>query len=278
MPDTRCVVITVHGVGAQPETWSQRFVGLLQGALGPLVSQVEIVDAYWAPLSTPEELAHPTFAPGQLGAVAGGVEDETYRRTVLEFSRMMAADAGVPVGAPTLGPSDLFNAIKNRLDTGLELVADVGNYVARNGVRTGVQSVLHGRLGEAHRAHPGVPIVVVSHSQGTIITYDTLRQAGDNYPAVRAWVTMGSPLGKYLAFPLEWGRQQLALPTQLRWVNFYDVHDIVGKALQGLVPWPSPKPEDREVDNVGRAGGAHDHWHNPQVVDGIAEEIRRVVN
>ena len=190
---------------------------------------------------------------------------------------MLAAEAGAPVGAESFGPSDLFGTIEGLLPGGRELVVDVGNYVGRNSVRTAVQNVLHACLGAAGAEGPGVPTLVVSHSQGTVISYDVLRQAGGSYPSLRTWITMGCPLRKYFAFPLEWGRHQLGVPPGLRWLNLYDPTDIVGKDLSGAVDWPAPQPQDQVVDNVHNAHGAHDHWNNPQVVQAVAAEITRLL-
>jgi hypothetical protein len=263
----------MHGLGDQPESWSQAFREALTDQLGGEAARVQLVDAYWAPLSTAIDTVRPRLAPGPQGTADMGLEDETYRRTVLEFSRMLAAESGATLGAHTRGPGDIFDSITSRIPGGFELVVDVGNYVARNGVRTAVQNVLHTCLGHVRSEGEGVPALVVSHSQGTVIAYDVLRQAGGSYPNLRTWITMGSPLRKYFAFPLEWGRQQLGLPPGLRWLNLYDPSDIVGRDLSGSIDWTDPQPEDRMVDNTGNARDAHDHWHNPQVVVAVAGEI-----
>jgi hypothetical protein len=67
------------------------------------------------------------------------------------------------------------------------------------------------------------------------------------------------------------------MPTSLRWINLYDAKDIVGNDLNGVVDWASPVPEDHEVDNRHNAGGAHNHWDNPQVVKIVADEIRELL-
>src|SRR5439155_24350061 len=142
---------------------------------------------------------------------------------------------------------------------------------------TAVQNVLHACLGEASAAGTDVPLLIVSHSQGTVISYDVLRQAGGSYANLRTWITMGCPLQKYFAFPLQWGRQQLGVQPGLRWLNLYDPMDIVGKGLGGAVDWPAPQPQDQVVDNVHNAHDAHDHWHNPQVVQAVAAEITKLL-
>ena len=270
-----CAIVLIHGLGDQPRSWSQTFRRALRDELAADAARVEMIDAYWAPVSTLADTLRPGRAAAPFGAAGMSVEDETYRRTSLEFSRMLAAEAGAPARAHSFGPLDFAGAITGRLPGGRELVVDVSNYVARNGVRTAVQHALHDKLVEAHARLPGVPVILASHSQGTIISYDVLRQAGGSYPQLRTWITMGSPLLKYFGFPLHWGRQQLGVPPNLRWLNLYDQGDIVGKNLAGAVDWPSPQPEDRVVDNSGNAGDAHDHWNNPEVVRAIADEIRR---
>ena len=173
------------------------------------------------------------------------------------------------------GLGDILGWLKGKLDIAEDVVADAANYIARNAVRTAAQHVLHTTLGEAHKGASGAPVVIVSHSQGTIISYDVLRQAGTNYAGMSTLITMGSPLRSYLG-PLQWGARQLAFPPSVRWLNLYDKKDIVGQDLRGVVDWPSPKPVDQVVDNVSKAGGAHNHWRNPQVVKAVATEIRRL--
>lgn len=269
----KTVAILIHGIGSQKKNWARDFRMALTKELGADADRVQLVDAYWAPASTLRELVRPSFALASGSAVT--VEDETYMRTTREFARMLAADGGAPSNTLTFGLGDVLNFIKNKLSTAEDLIADVGNYVARNGVRTAVQQVLHEALGGSAVAGDK-PTLIVSHSQGTIISYDVLRQAGHNYPGLRTWITMGSPLRKYLAFPLEWGKLQLGMPDGLRWLNLYDKQDIVGKDLRGALDWRHLQPEDIPVDNARNSSGPHDHWANPQVVKAVAEEIRKL--
>jgi hypothetical protein len=273
-----CTLILIHGLGDQAADWSAAFRAAFTPALGADAARVNVVDAYWAKLSTRDDLLHPRLGVGAVPASGLGLDDEAYNRAVLEFTRALGRSAGAPRGERALSPGEIFDVIKGRLPGGEELLVDAGNYVGRNGVRTAVQNVLHAALAAAHQDAPDVPVVLVSHSQGTIIAYDVLRQAGEAYPRLRTWITMGSPLGKYLGFPFEWGALQLGVPPDLRWVNLFDPQDIVGVELNGMVDWPRPQPIDVAVDNVGHAHDAHDHWHNPEVVAHIKDEVLRVLN
>jgi len=273
MPRKPCTVVLIHGIGSQKKSWSQDFRSKLGAELGADAGGVHIVDAYWAPFSTLKELVHPTLDLS--GSSTTTVSDDAYLRSAREFARMLAADGGARPDALAFGAGDIIGFLKNKLDTVEDIIADVGNYVARNGVRSAVQQVLHAILG-VEAVDPAKPVLIAAHSQGTIITYDVLREAGQNYPGLRTWITMGSPLRKYTG-PLQWGRAQLGVPNDLSWLNLYDKSDIVGKDLKGVLDWQSPQPVDTLVDNVKGAGGAHNHWANPTVVKLVAAEIRKLL-
>jgi hypothetical protein len=273
MPSTQCNVILVHGVGNQSKDWSKSFQSALKQALGADATRVRLIDAYWAPLSGLKDLVRPRMALG--GAAAQmSLEDEMYARAEREFAEALGAAAAPRAAARAFGPGDAWAWIKDKFDGGKELVADSSNYVSRNGVRTAVQNVLHARLGEAHRA--GAATIVVAHSLGTVISYDVLRQAGANYPGLRTWITMGSPLQWFFSV-FQWGKQPIGMPPGVRWVNLYVKRDLAGKNLKGAVDWASPQPLDKAVDNVKNAGNAHNHWGNKEVVAHVADEVRRVL-
>lgn len=268
-----CAVILVHGIGNQQKNWSNDFRENLKIKLNDSFERVKLDDAYWAPLSTVKELVHPSLA-ASLTDDGAAREAEIFDRTVKQVAQVL--EASVPAAPQGFGPGDFQGRIRSVLGSAAEVVADIGNYVARNGVRTAVQNVVHFKLGQAELLK--VPVLLISHSQGTVICYDVLRQAGVNYQHLRTWITMGSPLRKYYLSHLQWGRQPLGMPKKLRWVNLYDEKDPVGNDLKGVVSWKSPVPKDHIVDNVQYAkGGAHDHWHNAQVVKNIASEIRRLL-
>ena len=266
-------LVLIHGVGSQPRDWSQSFSEALVAELGADSSQVRLQDAYWAPRSTLADLIRPAFE-GAPAAVSADLQDETYARAYREFSLMLAADANDPA-LQGFGLGDVVDFVKDKLSGVADgLVGDVANYVARNGIRTGVQNTLHDALRLVDAASPSNRTIIVSHSQGTIISYDVLREAGASYQGLKTWITMGCPLGKYLRFPLNWGGQQWGMPGQVRWLNLFDRKDLVGKELSGLRDWTAPKPIDKEVENLKNTGHAHSHWDNPEVVKIIADEVR----
>ena len=180
---------------------------------------------------------------------------------------------------------------------------DVVAYVCRNDLRERIREF----IAEALRrllARPDVEGVVVNaHSQGTVASFDVLRQ----YPAdpkspVRSLVTAGSPLRKY-ADLFSWGNDAGGIQC-IRWLNFWDEKDPVADPLDPSATWRYGDPDmrrpgdaglffaaaadgdlipitidDHEVDNlVNSSGGglqAHNYWDNTtQFIPQLAELLK----
>ena len=274
----RCVLVKIHGIGRQQPNWSKDFDDALDQKLATL-SQAErdaviSIPVYWADLS---KLPGTGVAAGTAGPP--GPDDAAYAATYGSYAQYYAtnelATTGVPAGAAgaAAGLGSVIGGIitkvidlKDGAVTAADHFNDISNYVSNNGVRLPIQQRLSDALLTAHATYPNASIMLASHSQGTIISYDVLRLTGAHLPRLTTWVTMGCPLGWYLTFG-RWGADQMGIRQDLRWLNFYDDEDPVGQALSDLVTWPSPTPADADVDNRGHGLDAHDHWHNPEVVD-----------
>lgn len=92
-----------------------------------------------------------------------------------------------------------------------------------------VRRTIRERFVKALRAVAGPPHVVVSHSMGTVIAYDCLKNVVD-CPPIDVLVTMGSPLGiDEVQDKLEPGySRQDGFPVKIgRWYNFSDRLDPV---------------------------------------------------
>jgi hypothetical protein len=269
-----CSVILIHGIGSTKSDWSEDFRKRLTDELGPNSNKVRFIDAYWGNIALSGQLSHIKLAaaPEDRGAV---MENDMYNQTRQQLQLMLDAEVKPQPGPKGFGPSDAANWIKNEYEGYKKSLDDISNYRSRESFRTAVQHALHDALGEAEGNRAAV--LLVSHSQGTIISYDVLRQAGGNYSHLRTWITMGSPLRKFYLPLFHWGRVPLGMPTKIRWLNLYDPKDFVGNELKGALAWNSPVPEDKAVDNVKNAGGAHHHWQNPDVVRKVADEIRNLL-
>ena len=118
---------------------------------------------------------------------------------------------------------------------------------------------------------PGVPVVLVSHSLGTVVARDLLDDVRLR-DRVMLWVTAGSPLGldavqKNL---LTRGARHPGVP----WVSAYDVHDIVALGHPLLPAW-GPPLRDVEVDNGDSPHSIERYLGHPEVAGPIGREIER---
>lgn len=105
-------------------------------------------------------------------------------------------------------------------------------YVRKDGQRFRVRHELRKRLLAClqQARQKGEQTVLVTHSMGTMVAYDVLRNCPD-CPPVATWFTLGSPLGiQEVQDELRAaGKQRVDFPaaTLARWVNFYDPFDPV---------------------------------------------------
>ena len=112
---------------------------------------------------------------------------------------------------------------------------------------------------------PAVPIVLVSHSLGTVVARDLL---DDVQLRARAtfWVTAGSPLG------LEAVQRNLLTPGAsnpgVDWLTAYDVHDIVALG-HPLRPTWGPPLRDIAVDNGDSPHSIERYLGHPEVAGPI---------
>lgn len=281
MSDIRCVLIKIHGIGKQKADWDEEFDLELEKRLETLPEEqqerFESHSVWWANLSQLPGMQQIAFAAA--GSPSGPM-DSTFAQVQQGYILHLAASDGAPMGTaePFLGLGfDIFARLKDILVRGIDCANDVANYVTNNGVRLAIQRCLSDKLFELQEKYPEASLILGSHSQGTIIAYDVLRLDGFALPRLHTWVTMGCPLGWYLTC-LNWGRDILGIQPGTKWVNLYDREDKVGTTLAGLLSWNSPAPQDIDVDNTAKGLDAHDHWHNPEVVDQYFQLIRTYIS
>ncbi len=146
------------------------------------------------------------------------------------------------------------------------LLAQAGAYFAQDEIRAGVQA----RLEEAVTEET---TVVVAHSLGTIVAYETLCRHPE-WP-VRHLVTMGSPLGGPMMFQFlrpepegDLGRWPGSLST---WTNIRNADDPAClSVLAGRFDGPVV---DRAVDNGHRVHDPEPYLNNPVTGAVVAEAL-----
>ena len=282
--DIRSVLVKVHGIGNQPSTWHQEFDDLLDTALSDLTpaqrGRFVNESVWWADLS----VLPGATAPAALGRPAASsptaAVDVEYGFVYQSYGNYLASGGDPSRGGPAAfglpDPRTIILNLRSGAVSAADQANDVAGYVSQNGLRTQILHRLSAKLYEMHDRFPNAALILGSHSQGTMVAYDVLRQVGSRLPRLRTWITMGSPLAWYVNCA-RWGQEQLDVPSALTWLNFYDDQDLVGKALAPLVNWPAPQPDDIDVDNAGQGLHPHDHWHNPVVVQRYAQLIRQQV-
>ncbi len=105
-----------------------------------------------------------------------------------------------------------------------------------NGQPESARDVLVGTVIEAIRDNRDDRLMLISHSMGTIITYDALRDLGRTSPGfeVAQFVTMGSPLGftavkNRVLTERAYADVRVRTPSMVkeRWVNYADRRDLI---------------------------------------------------
>jgi len=121
-------------------------------------------------------------------------------------------------------------------------------------VREELRNRLLAKLREA--AEKGEKLVLVTHSMGTIIAYDVLRNCAD-CPPVDTLFTLGSPLGvtEVQEQLLAKGKSKVDFPSGLgRWINVYDPLDPVCGAdprFNDYIPFEGRSVQDVKESNWG---------------------------
>jgi hypothetical protein len=174
------------------------------------------------------------------------------------------------------------------------LADDVASYVCRNDLRERLRGFVQDALTRLTAREDVTTIVFNTHSQGTVLAFDVLTRYAP--PKIRALVTAGSPLRKYVDL-FSWGNRvgliRDLVDREWYWLNVYDQRDPVADPLRDpdwRVGDPPPAPNaptlfrvyrptqpldqttdcpvtDEIVDNVAHSGGglpAHNYWDNDQ--------------
>ncbi len=186
---------------------------------------------------------------------------------------------------------------------------DLACYVCHNEERERVRSFVYEALMRLACRKDVGNIVLNTHSNGTVIAFDVLRDLPEEATnKIKAFITAGSPLRKYVDL-FNWGSKIQSLYRFKPWYNFWDRHDPVADPLNPPCCWhvgdkivPSNKTlfncidlvdevpfwikvDDREVNNVANSYGgglqAHNYWDNEEefvkqlcvIVRGIANNL-----
>lgn len=175
--------------------------------------------------------------------------------------------------------------LRDRIATGISIASDIINYMRvwkwEKDPRKRIypqRDRIEGRFVVVAktliRRHQPDEVIIVAHSQGTVIALDALRRAKGRFAAEesegRRWslITMGSPYthlyhnyfpGSYYDVP---GRHELYVD---RWTNIFRIDDYIGTHIGPNTGWPVEVPV--------HCGGHSFYWVDPPVEEVLRREI-----
>ncbi|QKZ24650.1 hypothetical protein HUT05_06460 [Streptomyces chartreusis] len=133
----------------------------------------------------------------------------------------------------------------------LSQLSQVGRYLDRRVRKVELGAAVRSRVLED--LDPARPLVVISHSLGTVVAYEALHEYGGGVPV---WITLGSPLalGAVVLDRLV-PRPASCPPNVAQWLNFWDRDDVV-VGRPHLANWIGPskngvKAVTERVDSRG---------------------------
>lgn len=159
-------------------------------------------------------------------------QPQTQDTSSVQSSLRVRNDSGVwhAGGSPT-GPLTIIRQIEN----------DVAAYVCFNDRRERVRSFVREAILRLAYREDVAGIVVNSHSNGTVVAFDILRELPPDAAAkILGFITAGSPLLKYTDL-FHWGNQVGSIQMIKPWTNFWDPNDPVADPLNPKDPPNSHK-------------------------------------
>jgi hypothetical protein len=219
------ILIGIHGLSNKP-TQEVLAKGWEDAIREGLHKNEEIENApinfssvYWADVMYPEPDPDPDlYREAEEGAL------KTYKDSWLDAVKAKAFDWSGDV----LDSMKTYFGVDAFADTVLKLkLQDLSRYYEEENIRTQLRE----RLRKEILKHTDKRIMILSHSMGTIIAYDVLRNIGKEHPRliIDHFVTLGSPLGlPHVKYKAAQENPLIRTPSVVkRWSNFADKRDPV---------------------------------------------------
>lgn len=255
----RKVVVFLHGAGIVQPDYDRPWVEELIRRLGPFAS----IPAYYANAlnSNPSVKA---FA-----AAPNSAEQARFEAAFRDQLRR-AYDSIPPMHRTPRVTSFALGDVTANFTA---MTRQVGVYLFNRDLATVIQNCVVQALDQAMAKYDS--IVIVSHSLGSVVAFDILREMGDRYNKVSCWFTTGCPLGKLRRIGMRGDDLGAITPQNVaRWYNIYDSTDLIADALGPFFPRHGFRLHDIFVDVARDPVTAHDYMRNADTLDLIAEAMR----
>ncbi len=135
-----------------------------------------------------------------------------------------------------------------------------------NAIQTRVRDGLNQALGM------GDEIVIASHSLGSVIAFDCLKETAAQ-TNVSTFFTLGSPLSKLRRLNIR-TNDLGAIPGNIgEWLNLYDTTDPIANALGPMFPSRAFRLRDVFMDVDSDPIRSHDYFHNAETLAELAAAL-----
>lgn len=249
-------MVIVHGGGdIQPDY----FQNLTQGVQTHLGKPLDFIAAYYSDVITQP-------VPG----IAAAVESPEIEKFKAEYAKRMRE---THARNQQDHPGDVGAAGFLGIDAALaDTVNEVVQYIFNGDAAAQIQTRLKKTLDQA--AAEFDDMVLVTHSLGTVVAYDVLRQFAPRYK-IAYWFTLGCPLAKLVKMrfrPASLGA--IAAPHIARWHNVYDTNDFVADVIGAYFHAADFRVHDLFVQVASTMPAAHDYFTNPETQAILADALR----
>ena len=219
------MIIGIHGLSNKPEHnvlesgWKAAILEGLKKNEGIDNIKLDFTSVYWADVMYDN---YDKDAAIYKAAKQGSLK--TYNENWLDTLREKTFDWGGNI-LDSLKKNFGINSLADKvLESKLK---DLYKYYQNNNLR----NTLRSRLKEEILKHKDKRIMILSHSMGTIIAYDVLREIGkgDSTMRIDYFITMGSPLGlPHVKYKITQESALIRTPSIVKkWSNFADKRDPV---------------------------------------------------
>ena len=275
------IIIGIHGLSNKPEAetlekwWKSALLEGLKRNRRIIDVNFNFESVYWAKVMYPE--GHDKN-PEPYPYKDGNSRDEPLKRYEDAWYDEVRADV-LDVGGSVLDAAKKWFGVTHTADEVLERkLPDLYRYYEEDDIRDKLRSLLRGALDP--NLSNGERIMLISHSMGTIIAYDVLREIGKENPSQRLahFVTIGSPLGlPHVTHKAREEWRMLRTPSIVdRWTNFADRRDPVSFDVHLADDYD---PNDRGVqvrddlvinDYGGIRHKSYGYLRTPELTDAVA--------
>lgn len=255
------VIVFVHGAGKHKKNYHKETLAGLKELLG---TQPPSVAVWYSDIANGEDGRRGTKHKKHFGL--DGDEVSNFKAA---FAMLVQSDfAALPHherhnAAFIMPPQFLAELIANDLTHVSEYLFSSKTF---NAIQTRMRDGLNRALGM------GDEIVIASHSLGSVVAFDCLRETAVN-SNVSTFFTLGSPLSKLRRLNIR-TNDLGAIPGNVgEWLNLYDTTDPIANALGPIFPSRPFRLRDVFVDVESDPIRSHDYFHNEETLAELAAAL-----